>query len=163
MSDLSDTPPDFDGLVERFDHVALAVWDLASHHSLMTVLGARFRKGGTSRGGFHWAQFDLPGSGKVELLQPVDPDDGDHFLVRFLHRHGEGMHHLTFKVGDLDEAVAAITGAGYEIVGLRTRDERWREAFIHPRSAHGVLIQLAQWTDDVDRPRGSFDDVLDQR
>lgn len=149
-------------LVERLDHVAIGVADIAAATALLELVGAEFRDGGDNeRGGFRWAQFRLPGSVKLELLQPLDPGDRQHFLVRFLASRGEGVHHLTFKVADLAAAVSRARSLGFEVVGVDISSGSWKEAFVHPRSAHGVLIQLAQW-EDGDPPSGrSFRGVID--
>lgn len=137
-----------DSLVERFDHVAYGVRRIEAALPMVTdLLGGRFHDGGDSRrGGFRWVQFVMPGSVKLELIQPVTPDC---FLHAFLDRHGEGLHHLTYKVRDLQAVVARATRMGMETVGLSTDHPAWREVFIHPRSAHGTVIQLAEWEDRV--------------
>ncbi len=140
-------PPGFEDLVERFDHVAVAVGDLPDALPLVDLLQGEFRSGGISRRRFCWAQFHLPGATKLELLQPIDPDDDEHFLVRFLQRRGPGVHHLTFKVGDVAAAAARAAELGYDVWGLDTSRGRWKEAFVHPRTAHGVLIQFAEFAD----------------
>lgn len=135
-------------LVERFDHVSAAVWDIDGALPMVEVMGGRYRNGGDSaRGGFRFAQFRLPGGAKLELIQPLDGAGPDHFLVRFLRSRGEGIHHLTFKVLDLHRAVARARDLGFDVVGVDDSDPGWKEAFVHPRSAHGVLIQLAEWED----------------
>ncbi|NNC75949.1 MAG: VOC family protein [Acidimicrobiia bacterium] len=148
-------------VVERFDHVAIAVWDVGTMVTLVELLGGRFRDGGdVESAGFKWVQFHLPGAGKLEVLQPLDADDSDHFLVRFLEDRGEGLHHLTFKVTDLEAAVAEARSRGFEVVGVDTSGA-WKEAFLHPASTRGVLIQLAEWDDaDPPEPRASLADVL---
>ncbi len=152
--------PGFEGLIERFDHVAVATCDIRSMLPLVTLLEGRFRNGGESSRGFRWAQWYLPGTAKIELLEPLDPSDGDHFLVRFLAGHGSGVHHLTFKVHDLTAAVGHAESLGYEVVGARLDRPHWKEAFLHPRSAHGVLIQLAEWTDRDAPPGVTIETVL---
>jgi methylmalonyl-CoA/ethylmalonyl-CoA epimerase len=132
--------------IERLDHVSIAVWDIAAAAHLADFMGGRFRDGGLSHDRrFRWAQWDLP-FGKLEMIAPVSGDD-DTFLTRFLRDHGEGPHHLTFKVHNIDAAVARAQDLGFEVVGRSTANEGWREAFIHPRSSHGVLIQLAEFDD----------------
>ncbi len=140
-------PPGFEDLVERFDHVAVAVDDLPAALPIVDLLQGRFRSGGISRRRFCWAQFHLPGAGKLELLQPIDVRDDNHFLVRFLRRRGPGVHHLTFKVGDVAAATERAVQLGYDVWGLDTSRDRWKEAFVHPRSAHGLLIQFAEFAD----------------
>lgn len=136
-----------DSFIERFDHVSLAVWRIEAVLPLVELLGGSFVKGGLNEGGgFLWAQFSLRGAGTLEVIQPCDPEDSQHFLVRFLRDRGEGVHHVTVKVTDIHAAVATAEGRGYTVVGLDTSGD-WKEAFVHPKSAHGVLVQLAQWTD----------------
>ena len=153
-------PLDLGDTVERFDHVAVAVRDIRGTLSLVSLLNGRFREGGESiRGNFHWAQFDLPGAGKLELITPSASADSANFLVRFLEKNGEGLHHVTMKVTDLDEAISAAKGLGLEVVGIDKSEPAWQEAFIHPRSANGVLVQIAQWL-DAPVPPQTLDDFL---
>lgn len=143
-------PSDLGDLVERLDHVALAVKDLASAAHMMTTIGATFLDGGDeNERGFRWTQFRLPGEGTIELITPLATSGSDHFLVRFLADHGDGMHHVTLKVSDLRRAVEVMEGAGYVVVGVDETHETWKEAFVHPKSAHGLLIQLAEWDDSA--------------
>lgn len=147
--------------IERLDHVSVAVWDIAAAAHLAEFLGGRFRDGGLNHTGeFRWAQWDLP-FGKLEMIAPVDRAD-DTFLTRFLTARGEGPHHLTFKVSDIAAAATRATELGFDVVGYSTQHEGWKEAFIHPRSSHGVLIQLAEF-DDTHRSTGrTLDDVLSE-
>jgi methylmalonyl-CoA/ethylmalonyl-CoA epimerase len=155
--------PDLSDLVERFDHLALAVNEIRAVLPLMDLLGATYRNGGhhpTQR--FRWAQFSLSLGPKLELLQPLDPDNGANFLVRFLASKGEGPHHVTFKVTDLRRAVAAARDLEYEVVGESFTSPEWKEAFVHPRSSYGLLIQLAEWNDSAPLRHMPLDEVLDQ-
>lgn len=145
MSDRSDTVAQLGSVIERFDHVSMAVHDINGAVPLITLLGGTYFDGGTNpRGDFTWVQYDLPGSGRLELISPVDPNP-DHFIRRFLADRGEGLHHLTFKVYNINEAVARATEMGFVVTGFDDRIDDWKEAFIHPRSSHGVLIQLAEF------------------
>jgi catechol 2,3-dioxygenase-like lactoylglutathione lyase family enzyme len=76
----------------------------------------------------------------LELLEPA----ADGFLTRFLAKHGEGPHHLTFTVPDLRAAVADARSAGLTVVGESYDDPSWREAFIVPDDTHAVVVQLAE-------------------
>ncbi len=82
------------------------------------------------------------------MLEPRGPDG---FLHRFLDQHGPGIHHVTFKVPDLREASDRAEARGYTIVGYNDLDPRWAEAFLHPKQALGIVVQLAQTDgDEVD-------------
>jgi methylmalonyl-CoA/ethylmalonyl-CoA epimerase len=84
----------------------------------------------------------------IELLEPFQPEHND-FLARFLARHGAGPHHLTFKVPDLERMLERVTAAGYHPVNVNLSDPYWKEAFLHPREAHGTVVQLAEAHDDL--------------
>lgn len=147
-----------DGAV--LDHVAHAVprWQDAWTRYAVD-LGARWKSGGAGVG-FSPAQLSFGNGARLELLMPGNVEDDD-FLARFLDRHGPGPHHLTFKVPDLDVALAAATAAGYSPIGIDRSEPGWQEAFLSPREATGVVVQLAQaaheWVNDPppDFPAGA--------
>ena len=159
---MTETPlPELDDLIERFDHVSVAVNSIRGALPLVSLLEGRFRDGGIQpSGGFRWVQFDLPGTGRLELIEPLPDVAADNFLIRFLETKGEGIHHVTLKVYDLDLAVARATSLGLDVVGVDTSYENWQEAFVHPKSASGVLVQIAQWTENPPSGR-QLEDVLD--
>lgn len=84
----------------------------------------------------------LPGSA-VELLAPVGDDSP---VARFLAQRGPGMHHLCYEVEDIDLALASLVEQGLEAIDRVSRPgaEGKRVAFIQPRSALGVLIELQE-------------------
>ena len=88
-----------------------------------------------------WLTLRYPNGSQVELLESIGADG---FLHRFLERHGEGAHHMTFIVGDLRQAVERARAAGLRVMDEDYRDPRWQEAFISPSSAFGTIVQLAQ-------------------
>lgn len=152
---------DLGDLVERLDHVAMAVDDIAGAARLMEAIGATFDSGGDEVGNlFRWVQFSMPGGGTIELITPLTPAGDDHFLVRFLATRGEGLHHITLKVTDLAASIDIVEAAGYAVVGRDDRRGSWKEAFIHPKSSHGVLIQLAQWDDSGQKATTTLEQVL---
>ncbi len=135
-------------VIERFDHVSIAVHDIEIAQALVDLLGGSHIGGGFSHAGdFRWIQFDLPGQGRLEMISPV-VDDPDNFLNRYLSDSGEGLHHLTFKVTNIRDAVAKAKKLGFSVVGFDDSNDDWKEAFVHPASAHGVLIQLAEFPDE---------------
>jgi len=148
MTETRPTQEQLETHIEAFDHVSVAVEDIEASQPLISLIGAQRIGGGTSRrGGFAWAQYSLPGGGKIELIAPVDPDP-QNFLRRFIDDRGEGLHHLTFKVYNLAQAVNAAQSLGFTITGIDDSHPAWKEAFVHPKSAHGVLIQLAEFPEN---------------
>ena len=70
---------------------------------------------------------------------------------------GHQPHDLTVPGDHLDAILGQL---GYEVFGENYTDTVWKEAFIHPKSSHGWLIQLAQWDDDAPMQRRELEDVL---
>ena len=125
----------------ELDHVAVAVRSIKTALPLFRdALGGEYLMG-NDQDGWRWVQFRYPNGGKVELLEPLG---GDGFLARFLERHGEGLHHVTFKTDDIRAAIAHVESLGYELVDVHLDDPHWKEAFLRPSGAHGTLIQIAQ-------------------
>jgi len=83
------------------------------------------------------------GDGRVELLQPTSPDST---IARFLTRRGPGLHHLAYRVDDLEAALSKLATTGIGTVGTapRTGAHGHRVAFLDPRSTGGVLIELVE-------------------
>ncbi len=126
-----------------FDHVAIGTRTLADGWQLFGgVLGGTWVYGGDSPG-YWWGQLHFSAGPKIELLTPTADDDGA-FLERFLASRGPGPHHFTFLVADLSQTLTDVRASGIEPVGLDLSDDVWKEAFLHPRDAHGIVIQLAQ-------------------
>lgn len=128
----------------RFDHAAHAaprIRDLLPLY--MDALGGRFLYGDTNEEvGFRAVQIEYGGGTKIELIEATE---GSGFLDGFLRRNpAGGLHHVTYRVPDLDAAIAMAERAGFAVFGVNTERPEWKEAFIHPRAAHGVLVQLAQ-------------------
>jgi methylmalonyl-CoA/ethylmalonyl-CoA epimerase len=82
------------------------------------------------------------GESKIELVQPTDDTTG---VARFLESKGEGFHHVCFEVDNLAESLMRLEIDGLELIDTAPR--RGAEgpvAFIHPRSGHGVLVELIE-------------------
>lgn len=101
--------------------------------------------------GFWWAQLEFANGMALEMLEPNRVEDND-FLRRFLDRNGPGPHHLTFKVPDFHVALEEAERAGYSPVGVNESDPDWKEAFLHPKDAPGVVVQLAESHEHVVHP-----------
>ena len=126
-----------------FDHVALAVQRMTDPWPVLAdALGGRYLDRGINPG-FGWTQLRFAQGFVVEGLHP-ELTDQDDFLNRFLSGSGPGPHHLTFKVPDLAGLLVRARQAGYAPVGENFDDPAWAEAFLHPKEAHGIVVQLAQ-------------------
>jgi methylmalonyl-CoA/ethylmalonyl-CoA epimerase len=127
------------------DHTAIAVHSIAAALPLYRdLLGGQPSHDNVSPDqGFRALQLRYPNGARLELLEPVGPRG---FLHDFLARRGEGLHHVTFIVEDLREAVRAARAAGFRVVDESYERPDWQQAFIPPRDAHGTVVQLAATT-----------------
>ena len=131
------------------DHVAVAMEQQSdAWPRYARDLPARWVGGGATTG-FSSAQVEYANGMRVEVLEPYAVDVND-FLRRFLDRNGPGPHHLTFKVKDIVKALDLAEAAGYSPVGVNLETPWWREAFLHPKDAPGIVVQLAQSQDGGD-------------
>lgn len=82
------------------------------------------------------------GESKVELVEPTDDSTG---VARFLAAKGEGFHHVCFEVANLSETLLRLEIDGLELIdSAPRRGAEGPVAFIHPRSCHGVLVELIE-------------------
>ena len=83
------------------------------------------------------------GPSDVELLEPLDPEGP---IARFLARRGPGIHHVCYRVPDLDRALDHCRTLGYRLVdeGPRVGAGGHRIAFVHPKATAGILIELTE-------------------
>jgi len=83
------------------------------------------------------------GSTELELLEPTSADSP---VGRFLEKRGEGMHHLSFLVSDLEAALREAEAAGMDLIDRSPREgsHHTRIAFLSPKSLTGVLVELCE-------------------
>jgi methylmalonyl-CoA/ethylmalonyl-CoA epimerase len=83
------------------------------------------------------------GDGHVELLRPLGPET---VVGRFIAKRGEGIHHVAYRVHDIDATLAGLQDAGIELIDAEARIgiRRSRVAFLHPSSTGGVLTELVE-------------------
>jgi catechol 2,3-dioxygenase-like lactoylglutathione lyase family enzyme len=124
-----------------FDHIAIGVSRTADTAPFLAGELGGIPDAGHPSGVFTWGTYRFEGGGSIELIEPVGPEG---FVHRFLAERGPGIHHVTFKVPSLDEVCARAEAAGYGIVGRDDSDPDWREAFLHPKQALGIVVQFAQ-------------------
>ena len=83
------------------------------------------------------------GSMDVELLEPNDPASP---IAKFLAKRGPGIHHVCYRVPDLDAALRRCQAAGYRLIDETPRRGAGgrRIAFLHPKSTNGILLELTE-------------------
>ena len=127
----------------RIHHVAVIVRDLqASLGFYRDVLGLELEVVQDIPGDRVQIAFLPVGESKIELVCPTDDTTG---VARFLAAKGEGFHHVCLEVADLAAELTRLGGQGVELIDAAPR--RGAEgpvAFLHPRSCHGVLVELIE-------------------
>lgn len=128
----------------RIDHLGLAVPNLEAAIATYTAL----------LGAPPVGQEEVPteqvkvaffeaGDSRIELLEPTSSESA---VGRFLERRGPGIHHICLATDDIEAELARLTAAGLRTVGEAPRPgaHGTKVAFLHPKSTHGVLIELSQ-------------------
>ena len=136
--------PETPALLTAVDHVGIAVRDLdAAVAWYRRTFGATVaHRERIEPDGVDEALLAV-GSSFVQLLTPFRADSA---VARFLDRHGEGMHHVGYRVGDCAAALAAVKEAGARVVDEhpRTGSRGTTVAFLHPKGAFGTLVELVE-------------------
>ncbi len=130
-------------MVRKIDHVGIAVKNLENGLSFYRVLGLECRGRELVPSQQVEVAFIEVGESRVELLQPTGPDSP---VARFLEKRGEGIHHLCFRVDDLEQRLARLKAEGKRLINETpvAGAEGCQVAFVHPAAAGGVLIELSQ-------------------
>ncbi len=130
--------------LDKIDHIGIAVKSLSDAVPIWTALLGQNPSGEEEvpSEGVRVALFGN-GPGRIELLEPTNPDSP---IARHLDRRGAGIHHVCFRVPDLEAALTTAERAGLEPILPRIRGGAGghRVAFLHPRSTGGVLIELTE-------------------
>ena len=132
----------------QINHVAIVVEDLdAALVFWRDALGLPLARTEENPGENVNIAFLPIGESEIELLQPTDSESG---IGKYLARKGEGMHHLCVQVDDIDAMMAQLVANGIEMINdtPKVRPEGTRYAFVHPKSAHGVLVELYELAKD---------------
>jgi methylmalonyl-CoA epimerase len=131
-------------MIRRIDHVAIAVRDLERARAFFIGgLGAReLFSAPFADQGYRWTTLELGTSCFIELIDPLDAGG---FVQRFIEKRGEGPHHITVQVDDIEAAHRRLGEKGIETFGYSEALPGWKEFYIHPRNAFGTLIQFAEF------------------
>jgi len=130
-------------MIKRIDHVAIAVKNLDEAVSTFeNLFGLRPSKiADIPDQGVRAAVIPM-GDTELEFIEPVNPTSG---VARFLESRGEGIHHICLEVDDTDEELKRLEASGARLIDKQGRKGlAGKIGFIHPKSFHGVLAELAQ-------------------
>ncbi len=126
------------------DHVGIAVKDIGEALAFYRdALGLEIGEPEEVASQRVRAYFVPVGESALELLEATAPDSP---IARYTDKRGPGVHHITLRVDDIREAIARLKSRGVRLIDEEPRPgaEGALVAFIHPASAHGVLVELKQ-------------------
>ncbi|MDG1571540.1 methylmalonyl-CoA epimerase [Robiginitalea sp. M366] len=130
--------------MRKIEHIGIAVANLAASNALFEkLLGSPAYKTEEVASEGVRTSFFKSGPNKIELLEATHPDSP---IAKFLERKGEGIHHIAFDVEDIRAEMARLREEGFTLLNeepKRGADNKW-VAFLHPKSAGGVLVELCQ-------------------
>ncbi|MCK5391294.1 MAG: methylmalonyl-CoA epimerase [Deltaproteobacteria bacterium] len=134
------------GLLENLYHVAIAVKDLSAVEEVYkTALGLRVehREVVEDQGVNTSMLVPKDGGTAIELLEPLDENSP---ISKFLDKRGEGIHHICFKVDDIEAVLERLKKQGVRLIDETPRPGAYnsRVAFIHPKAMNGVLVELSE-------------------
>jgi methylmalonyl-CoA/ethylmalonyl-CoA epimerase len=135
-------------MIKRIDHVSIAVRDYEkAKRFFVDVLGAI--PGSHASDDFMKYKWRIFSAGDLSRLEIISPTGEGSFLEGFLKDREGGVHHITFQTESLQKAKAVLDAAGFPYFGENEYPGGiWKELFIHPKDAFGVLIQIAEFTPD---------------
>jgi len=130
-------------MVKGVNHIGILVRNLDETLQLyQDLFGAKPGKIETvAEQGVKSVMVDVGGTTKLEILEPI-PGSG---MAKTLEKRGEGLHHISFEVDNIDQALNSLASKGVELIDKKAR--RGLEgmiAFVHPKSTKGVLAELCQ-------------------
>ena len=131
-------------MLVAIDHVGVAVEDIDATLGLFrdVLQMPLVHRETVTEQGVDAALLDV-GDGHIELLQPLGADTA---VGRFLARRGPGLHHVAYRVDNVEETLKALAGAGIALIDSEPRNgiRGSRVAFLHPKSTGGVLTEIVE-------------------
>jgi methylmalonyl-CoA epimerase len=132
--------------VKRIDHVALVVVNLEAallfYRDVLGISPSRILDFPAEGVKIAFLPMGGPEGSQIELLEPVDQSGT---IARFLQRQGEGMHHICLEVDNIEDALTQLQASGATVLDSTPRPTaEGRGIFLHPRSTHGVLLELIE-------------------
>lgn len=128
--------------ITKINHIAILVGDLESPLNFWRdALGLELTQVEEVPGEQARIAFLPTGDSEIELVQPTTDDSG---LARYLEKRGPGMHHICLEVDDIDGMLAQLKEKGVQLINEEAKvgSEGRRYAFVHPKSASGVMVEL---------------------
>lgn len=130
--------------MKKIEHIGIAVKDLDAANELYAkLLQTESYKTEKVRSEGVETSFFKTGESKLELLAATSEDSA---IAKFLAKRGEGIHHIAFEVDDIRAEMKRLKEEGFELISKRPKKgaDNKLVAFLHPKSANGVLVELCE-------------------
>ncbi len=130
--------------MRKVEHIGIAVRNLEAAQATYAALFGEehYKIEGVESEGVRTAFFRV-GPNKIELLEGMGPDSP---ISKFIEKRGEGIHHIAFDVEDIEAEVRRLKEKGFQVLNEQPRPGADGKVvvFLHPKSSHGVLVELCQ-------------------
>ena len=130
--------------MRKIEHIGIAVKNLAEANKTYAALFGKesYKQEGVESEGVITSFFEV-GPNKIELLKGTNPDSP---ISKFIEKRGEGIHHIAFDVDDIQAEIARLQEEGFKLLNEQPKfgADNKLVAFLHPKSSHGVLVELCQ-------------------
>lgn len=130
--------------MRKIEHIGIAVKELATanevYEKLLGVPAYKIEE--VLSEGVRTSFFEC-GESKIELLEATTPDSP---IAKFIEKRGEGIHHIAFAVDDIEAEMKRLNLEGFTILNQEPKRgaDNKLVVFLHPKSSHGVLVELCQ-------------------
>lgn len=130
-------------MLEKIDHIGVAVKSLDEATAFYKTMGAEphhFEEVASQK---VRVAFIKIGESNIELLEPTSPDSP---IAKYIEKKGEGIHHIAYRVDDVQTALDALKADGAKLINDEPMEgaHGMKVAFVHPKSVNGVLTELSQ-------------------
>ena len=130
--------------MKKIDHIGIAVKDLKKSNNIFRkILGeSHYKQEIIEQEGVVTSFFQI-GESRIELLSSTEEGSP---IDKYLNRNSEGIHHISFEVEDIYLEIKRLENEGFSFIEPKIRDgaDNKRIAFLHPKEANGILIELSQ-------------------
>lgn len=130
--------------MKKIEHIGIAVKNLDEANKVYSALfGEKHYKIEEVESEGVKTSFFKMGESKIELLEATTPESP---IAKFIEKRGEGIHHIAFYVDDIVEEIKRLQKEGFVVLNETPKKgaDNKLVAFLHPKSSHGVLIELCQ-------------------
>ncbi|MGD1120343.1 MAG: methylmalonyl-CoA epimerase [Dehalococcoidales bacterium] len=130
-------------MIKRVHHIGIAVNSLKESVPLFEkLLGIKAHVQAVPSQKVTEASFKVGGGAEINLLEPMGPDST---VAKYLEKRGEGLHHVALEVDDINAELKVVEKTGIQLIDKEGREGAAGQiGFLHPRSVHGVLLELVQ-------------------